>query len=722
MIIEYKDNKVVERYYNTLHRMTSFSYPTLTQSEIEEAIDYSIRKRYKEEQSKVYNNYTNKTTEMYLIDLTNYILTREPICTASGVMFKKRGTVPNPLIRMIQMFMDNRGIHKKEMFKYEKGSEMFEKYNLLQLLDKIDCNAIYGTLGANSSVYYNIHVAQSITMNGRALISSATMFFEMFLSNNVKFGSLNEIIMFIDNIITEKPNRKYKDSDIIDKDKFVDPYDVFVKLILTVGDFRKGRIKWIPSDEDLEIIWNIISRLNQEDLNRIYYKNNLYAFMENQSMIKSLIYILSKLENPYLDPNDVPKEIKVELDVLCDILKEYVYYPYQIIDRIDRCDNMIKNISVISDTDSAIISLDAWYRFVLNIVKDIPMNITRHYTNPIEYLEGNDKYICPISYADIEYDYDFFSEEIIEKERLIHPVMIIPQDNLRYSIINIMAYIAGELVNDYMELFTKQSYSYEPGRKCMLYLKNEFLFKRVLLTNNKKNYASIQELQEGNRIPRGIDTSLDIKGLPITKSVVSDRAKKELKKILYEDILNIDKIDQVAIIKKLAILEKRIYQSLQSGESEFYKPAMIKSYTKYDDPMRIQGVKGAVIWNAIRDPELEAIDLEARNTVNIIKVDITPDNIEKIKDDFPEAYERLKNCMNDRSIFPVKVKDSAYHTVLNEIAAVSIPTDIKTPVWLREFIDYKSIINDCLKNFPIESIGIVNLGNANVNYSNIMKI
>lgn len=703
-------------YKDTIIKMVSFVYPQMTKNEISNVMDYSIKKRKVNHNATIKNNYTNKKVNLTLDELTNYIYQREPICTAYGVMFKKHGVVPNPLTHMIENFMENRNIHKKEMFKYPKGSEMFEKYNLLQLLDKIDCNGIYGVLGMFSSMFYNLHVAGSITAQGRSLISSATMFFEMFLSNNVKFASLNEVITFINNVTNERLNRKYSDKMFLDRD--ITREECFSKIILTCGDFRKGKFKWIPDERDLDIIWNIIYRLEQEDINRLYYKNNLYEFMDNTSMTRSIVYILKKMETPYLDPNEVPDEIKVELETLYDILKEFVYYGYQIIDRIDRCDNMIKNISIISDTDSCIVSFDAWYRFILNKVYNVPLKISRVYTDPIKYIDKEkDGLIRPFEYLDKVEDYDFYNDEIIERYRLINPIEIIPQDNLRYSIINIMAYCISNLINDYMINYTQHSHSFEEDKKCLIIMKNEFLFKRVLLTNNKKNYASIPELQEGNFVERKL-SNMDIKGLPMNKSTLNDSAKNAMKKILYEDILNTDNIDQLNIIKKIAIVEKKIYQSLESGDKEFYKPLAIKSLSSYDDPMRLQGIKASVIWNMIRDDELEAIDLDARNSIDVVKVIITPLTVEKIKDKYPDTYDKILHVFDNKDIF----KPDSKGKVKPEITALAIPKDVDTPEWVKEFIDYTTIINDNLTTFPTDSLGIVTLGNANINYSNIMKI
>ena len=716
MIAE-KEKNIIDLYKKDMTDILKLIYPSLTREYIDNVLDYSIKNRYIEVTAHLNNSYTKTKQDMNLFKLTNWILKKEPIMTAYGVLFKKHADTENPLIDMIAMFMNNREIHKKEMFKYPKNSELFEKYNLLQLLDKIDCNAIYGILSAASSALYNIDVAASITAQGRSLISSATMFFEMFLSNNVKFASLDEVLVFINNVKNEKHTRQFDDKLILDRD--ITTEECFSKLVLTIGDYRRGIVKWIPTEEDLEIIWYAVSHLTQEDINRVYYKNNLYDFFDNKSMTKSLIYIMKKMKQPYLDPNMVPEEISVELETLLSLVKEYVFYNYQIIDRIERNAHMVKNVAIISDTDSAIVSFDAWYHFVLNKLEGITLNLNRKKTEEIVEYTYNTKWKREIE--EKELDFDFIKDEIIEVPKKQRVITYMVNKELKFSILNIIAYLCSQLINEYMLSYTKSNHSYAEGKKCLIIMKNEFTFGTTMLTMNKKNYATIQELQEGHIINNG-DGVMDIKGLPINKSTLNDKTKEELQKILEEEILTSDEIDQVRIIKRLAILEKQIFENLKSGQKDYYKPATIKALNSYEDPMRIQGIKAALVWNMVRGEELEAIDLEARNTVDIAKVIITPENIEKIKDKLPDVYDRFVDLFKDpdhsffgtSSQYGVKIKKT--------ITSIAIPTDVQVPEWLVEFIDYTTIINNNLTNFPTESVNIVTMDNPNVNFTNIMKI
>lgn len=559
-------------------------------------------------------------------------------------------------------------------------------------------------MGNASSILYNLYVSASITAQGRAVISTATMFFESFMANNVKFGSLEEVLHFIYNIVNEKPNRRYMDQNVLDYNVSLDM--VFAKVMLTIGDWRKGKIRWMPDYNDARIIYDTLKALNQEDRNRVFYKNNLYAFMENTRIMGLIKTILRNLKTPYLSPNKVPKEIQVELDMLQDLMREYVYYPHMYIDRIDRCNNMIKDVCVISDTDSTIVSFDAFYRFVFDRMIGETLAISELELD----LNSNELRQVPRK----ELRYDFYNDEVIEMESMIKPFVLIPQNNLRYSIINIIAYIAGNLCNEYVLEFTKENHSYTEGRKCLLYLKNEFLFSRALLTQNKKNYATNQELKEGVVLEQDQEHAMDIKGLPINKSTMNDSAKAALQKILYDEILMSKDINQTRIIEKIAILEKEIEKSLREGKKEYYKPLSIKAISSYEDPMKLQGIKASIVWNKVRGPELEAIDLNARNTIDVVKVDITPMNIYKIRDQYPEVFERFVNLFMDNSLFKDEKK--------KVITTLAIPTGVDTPKWVQEFIDYRTIINDNIVNFPFESVGITRLGSNNINYSTIIKI
>ena len=737
-------------YRDSMTRVIKSAYPHMEIEDIESAVEYSMAKRFKNFDLTVQNNYTCKSIQMTVLEMLDYIAVREPIITSYGTMFKRHGDVPNPMGRVIQSFLDLRKAHKKEMFKYPKGSEMFERFNLLQALDKIDVNGIYGVIGLYLSFLFDLNAAPAITSTGRSLISSAIMCFEGFLGNNVKFGSLNDILTFIDNVRMEYKDWKYDDFEVLGYDGFVTIEECFNKLMMNCG------YKYIPTEQDMDMVYRIIQNCNQKELNRLFYKNNLYCFMDLPVARDLMIRIVTGMQSPYIEPAKPPKEIVKELDQLRDYMIEYVFYCHQYIDRMMRNKEMIKTVSVVSDTDSSFVSLDAWYHYNIAYLSQYDCPIIHQQIDVFKMIEAEKKRddyfwkdsetpewynasnkIPAISYMKvdefgdvdeselqaIEYledklDYDFYNQEIIEQKRAIDVTKIIPQDNMKFALINIMCYILSSVINLYMLDFTKQSGSFRGEEFCKINMKNEFYMSRIMLTRVKKNYASLQILQEGNYLGSGV---LDAKGIEcLTKSSISRDTQKALKKILLEDILTGDEIDQVKLIKDIAILEKTIYNDLKSGSKKYYKPVTVKSMDNYNEPMKIQGIKGAMAWNYIKG-DLPGFDLSDRNSLDIVRVHTDKASLEKIREDYPEHYQRISelvdpNCEN--MIEGRKVKD----VFKGKLESIALPKDLNVPEWVKALINYEEIINNNLSGFPLKSVGIGQFSTKKANYSNVVRL
>ena len=604
-------------------------------------------------------------------------------------------------------------------------------------------------IGLYVSILFDLNIAPAVTSTGRSLISSAILCFEGFLGNNVKYSSLNDILIFIDNIRNEYSSWKYDDYTILPAEGFVSLEECFNKVMMNCG------YKYIPSYDDMNYVYKILQNCNAVELNRIFYKNNLYCFMDLPIARNLMIEIITKMKTPYIEPAKPPKEIVPQLNYLRDLLVEYVFYNHQWMDRMDRNKNMIKNISIVSDTDSSFVSLDAWYHYNMQYLKDYDCPIihqrldlfmmlekekksddywwkdkeTPEWYNAIdkmptlEFLETDEfgdlkdpSRLNVFEYLDNEKDYDFYNQEIIEKKRMINVLEPIPQDNMKFALINIMCYILSTIINLYMINFTKQSGSYRSDELCRINMKNEFYMSRIMLTAVKKNYASLQVLQEGNYLG-GV---LDVKGIPcLTKSSTSKDTQKALRKILLEDILT-GKVDQLKLIKDIAILEKTIYNDLKSGSKRYYKPAIIKSIDNYDDPLRIQGIKAAMAWNHIRSG-LPGFDLKERNAIDIIKVSIDKNSVEKIREQYPEQYDRLCEMLDPYC--NKTIEEASIGAVFKgKLENIAVPKDTPIPEWLIPFIDYDTIIQDNLSNFPIESVGLGSFGNKKTNYSNVVKL
>lgn len=229
-----------------------------------------------------------------------------------------------------------------------------------------------------------------------------------------------------------------------------------------------------------------------------------------------------------------------------------------------------------------------------------------------------------------------------------------------------------------------------------------------MMTVTKKNYASLQAVQEGNMVPE--NKQLDIKGIEcLTKSSKSESTRQALSKILLEDIMKVPVIDQLKFIKDIAIFQKRIINSVESGSKEYFKPATVKAMNSYDNPMSQQGIKASVVWNGMKSSDYQALNLEERNAIDIAKVNINKANVCKIQETFPEVYENCLNLLDDPNF-------------KNGIDCIGIPIDTPTPDWIMDFIDYQEIVDNNIGGFPYESIGIKQINKNNVNWTNIVEL
>lgn len=101
---------------------------------------------------------------------------KDIITTPNGVHYKRdeEGLV----CALISKLMENRKQYKAEMLKHHFGSVEYEIYNLMQDVVKEMANSMYGILGSAENRYFNIKIAESITLTGQWCIKTAAKYFE----------------------------------------------------------------------------------------------------------------------------------------------------------------------------------------------------------------------------------------------------------------------------------------------------------------------------------------------------------------------------------------------------------------------------------------------------------------------------------------------------------------------------------------------------------------
>lgn len=646
---------------------------------VNDKLDELISKRLKNSNVTLHNNYNNMTQETTLLDTLDWIILNKPILTPSGTLFKQHSQAENPIADILEELGKDRKAFKKLAHKAAENlgyaSEEFKVNNRKQLSEKVDMNAMYGAHGEGSSQFYNLYVATAITSTARAVISQSTSNFERLLANNLRFLSISDCMNFMMQVIAESKTFLSVSDWIGDNISRVHLYNRMLGTFLNEDEL---------TDKDKLKIKNFIDQLNDEEVTRIYYKNNLYEFcsLPNISCIlKDIINILCTqreyktvksdgkikydLDKVFIDPNMVPAVVQSEFATFYSLIDEFVSHKFQTFDRMNKLLHFERQAIITIDTDSNFVNLNPWYEFCVNDI--VGEDIATYGQDPIE---------------------------------------------IDTNILNIMSCICTWHINESLIKYGHE-WGIELESKCeLINFKNEFHMVVVVLTPNKKNYASLIARQESAMIN---PMEMDIKGLGIIKSEITPEMQKKLQDILEHEVLRADIINTGNVVRRLSKVEEEITVSLKNGEPTYLKPAKIKSPEFYANPSSMGGLNGVAVWNTIY-PE-QAIQLPS--VVTLIKVKMQKmSQIESLADSHREIFDTLVDKFYKCGVESIEKKG---------ISWIAIPADLEsTPLWIRDFIDYDTIVNDNLSKFAsvLEALGIVELPTfeSNSSYSNIVKI
>jgi len=617
----------VQKYKRDMLATLTKLKPDVPRETLEELIDKQIEENQKlnsdEKNVTIRNNYENVESEYTLLDVLDFYEDKKPIMTGYGVMFKQHEKAMNLSASFVEWLMSERKVAKKAQFAALNEGDVAKEsfYEMMQKTFKLLNNSYYGATGEKNSQFYNPVIPASVTYTGYSIITTSILAFESFLSNNIHYDNFNDLCIYINNCL-ENTNKEMKILDVLDKENVKKKQDLLNKLN-ELMDIELTK-------EEKSDLKNLINGLDKESVNRVYYKNNIYEFLENE---KVKCYLENILQFEIIDPNEINDETKENLNSLWNLLEEFVVYDYQYWNRAERAFNMERSTILTVDTDSNFIALDSYVKWVHENI-DLP-----------------------------------------------------DSDKLMYSIPNSAILFLAKFIQKELNRLTENC-NVTKVKQPIINMKSEFLYSRLMLSRNKKQYCGQLELQEGN-----IKRKIDMKGMSIKKANVNNRTRKVFTDMIEKKILNDPTINIAEILGIFKGFEDEIRNSLKNGEITFLTPGKCNDFDSYKNAYTVASARGSIIWNKLYPNNT----IQTPAKVNLLKL-----KINSITDLEPiygtEFFNRIQQeVFNDENLA---------HYGMDKICMPKSVTRI--PEELIPFINYEDIIDDNIRvgNLLLESLGI----------------
>jgi len=432
---------------------------------------------------------------------------------------------------------------------------------------KILNNSIPGAMKSPFNPLYDLPGYNSITSPARHSVMNGYAHVEKLVAGNLYLTDLEDVINYL-----VCHDRVCPKDDVA---LVVRQYGVVVPSDSMVCDYFMASLKYYtpPSKrEDLRLavmreLWNY----PQTTKTFVYYANCLKNLVEqNDSLMRSWIQELFRTDiptNPDLDPS------KIEKDVEKDLLMMLASVNHEVLEG--------KSVEkAITEAPEGARTLYSYCKYAEQRVLEMKLLLRT-----------------------------FFSVDADIAKPMYHPrmtrkvVIVSDTDSVVFTTQSMVRWYCGKLsfdrksyeacafavwmVSQTLEhLFARLSVGFGMTGEDVyrISMKNEYLFPIMMRTHASKHYAGVQLIKEGKRLPTPI---YDIKGVQFRGSALSADTNKDVEDFLIwvlDRSMTEEGITTTEVLGRVVKHEKKIYDSLMSGEMTFLKGASVKSKEDYADP------------------------------------------------------------------------------------------------------------------------------------------
>lgn len=472
-----------------------------------------------------------------------------------------------------------RSKHKKLAFKAKQdGDDIGYAFNnVLQKTMKIFNNSLSGAYGDKSTVVYNPSSHYTLTSITRCVASIGNAITESVVAGNKHFRNPEITFSYITAIIT-KLNKTNVELAISTYNLHLPTTDEVMNSLI----YPNTRKYW--EDHTVEAnIRDYIDKLLPYERAAILYTNDLWNLKNyNDSLIRDLIGSISrKVTGVTEDPMYLTKSMEA-IEILSKIINGDMIKGMNIdYSKLGGTEIMFALASTAKNIIETITKYKLLFRaFLVTDILPISMAYLREMLREVIVLSDTDS-TCGSYDKWVEW---YFGSVVFNSEAtaIAAAVMTINSQLVDHGlkILSNNMNVANEALN-------------------LIGMKNEFFWPVFTVANVNKHYYAATAIQEGNVYTKN---ELELKGVHFLASNVSKDIIKEIHKMLEEvntKVCNNEKISLYEYTHRVADLERSIINRVKSGDMSIFKQDKIKTKETYKNELSQSPYFHHMLWEEI---------------------------------------------------------------------------------------------------------------------------